>query len=169
MDGDRSRAPTFFCAMAFTRWVFQPLKLTERLCNAELLMLHFTWAWGFLYFTLYVKNVARSWQQKKSKAWVMVFAQLEKSPFRWELVIQVCAAQSGERGDSFQVHEYRQFIRAGHCLFHSISGISHIRNEKLGIGGAISLLLVCPGHTKVMPSLPLCKLCLIRSSVIPYC
>ena len=87
----------------------------------------------------------------------------------WYKCVQqsVCVCVGGR--DSFQVHVYRQLIRAGHCLFHSISGLSHIRNEKLGMGGTISLLLVCPGHTKVMPSLPLCKLCLIRSSVIPYC
>ena len=158
-----TEAPLFLGATAFPHQVFQPLRLTERRCNTP---------WGFLFctnFTLYVKNVARSWQQKKSKVWVTVLAHLEMSPLRWELLIQVYAAQSGEGGDSFQVQMYRQFTTAGHCLVHSLSGISHIRSEKLGMGGTISLLLVCPGHTKVMPSLPLCKLCLIMSSVIPYC
>ena len=104
-----TEAPPFFGATAFPHRVFQPLRLTERRCNTP---------WGFLFctnFTLYVKNVARSWQQKKSKAWVTVFAHLEMSPLRWELVTQVCAAQSGEGGDSFQVHASRQQL--GTVLF----------------------------------------------------
>ena len=76
---------------------------------------------------------------------------------------------STEWGGGRLIPSSRVQATAGHCLVHSLSGISHIRSEKLGMGGTISLLLVCPGHTKVMPSLPLCKLCLIRSSVIPYC
>lgn len=49
----------------------------------------------------------------------MVFAHLEKmKQYRWEATIQTFGHRIGD--DSFCINKHRLFLRAGHCLFHTM-------------------------------------------------